>query len=338
MMKDVTLVIPGRNCANTIKQCLGSVLPLLGGPLLKEILFVDDGSTDATASIVTSYPVTVIKGEGRGPAAARNLGLEAATTDLVWFIDSDCVAAPDALKILHQHLKESDIAGVGGSYLNMNTDSTLSCLIHEEIVSRHLRMPEYVNFLASFNILFRKQVLQELGGFDEKFLKAQDAELSYRVREAGYRMKFDMGSHVGHFHATRLNSYLTTQFHQGYWRVWLYLAYPDRATGDSYSNFSDHIQPVLTGLALTTLPFALVSPQLWAIFSLLNLLALAAALPSTITLLRRMESPKYLYFLPMSLIRAYARAGGMTIGLIRSAGYLIQNKEDSSESVDARTR
>ena len=60
----------------------------------------------------------------------------------------------------------------------MNTDSPPCTDRREEIVSRHLRMPEYVNLLASFDVLFRKQVLQELGGFDEKFLKAQDAELS----------------------------------------------------------------------------------------------------------------------------------------------------------------
>ena len=99
MTDHVSLVIPGRDCARTIRQCLGSVVPLLEQPdcPLAEIIFVDDGSTDETREIVGEFPVTLLEGVGRGAGAARNLGWRAAKHALIWFIDSDCVTEPDAL-------------------------------------------------------------------------------------------------------------------------------------------------------------------------------------------------------------------------------------------------
>ena len=93
----VSLVVPGRNAAATLRPCLESVVPLQESGELREILFVDDGSTDDTAELVRRYPVRSIASPGRGPGAARNLGWRAASSPWVWFIDSDCVAEPDAL-------------------------------------------------------------------------------------------------------------------------------------------------------------------------------------------------------------------------------------------------
>ena len=70
VQKDVSLVIPGRDCEKTLAQCLESVVPLLNGPRLKEIIFVDDGSVDSSAEIASKYSVVVLKGTGSGPGAA----------------------------------------------------------------------------------------------------------------------------------------------------------------------------------------------------------------------------------------------------------------------------
>ena len=69
---NVSLVIPGRNVASMIKSCLEAVVPILGQHGLEEIIFVDDASIDDTAKIVQHYPVRLIRGEGKGPGAARN--------------------------------------------------------------------------------------------------------------------------------------------------------------------------------------------------------------------------------------------------------------------------
>jgi glycosyltransferase involved in cell wall biosynthesis len=315
MGSEVTLVIPGRNAAGTIESCLRAVVPLLQQGLLHEILFVDDGSTDDTATIVDRFPVRRLPGTGSGPGAARNIGWRAATTPLVWFIDSDCVAEPDALELLLQHMDGSELAGVGGSYGNMLPESLLACLIHEEIIERHRAMPREVNFLATFNVLYRREMLDKVGGIDERFLKAQDAELAYRIRQAEGRLGFELDSRVKHYHPHRLGPYLKTQRQQGYWRAWLYFEYPGRMGGDSYSGLADHLQPVLALLSLAFLPLVLWPPA--ALAEALSLLALCTMqLPMTARIVSRTGAPRYALFGAMSLLRSYARGLGLIFGTL----------------------
>lgn len=316
----VTLVIPGRNAGSVVRQCLDSVVPLLQRGELTEIIFVDDASTDATPQIAAEYPVTLLRGPGAGPGAARNIGWRAAATPLIWFIDADCVAEPDALQLLRGHLTTDRVAAAGGSYSNMRPDSLLANLIHEEIVERHRRMTHTVNFLATFNVLYRRSLLQDLGGFDEQFRLAQDVELAFRVLARGYQLHFDRESRVGHFHATRLGTYLRTQARQGYYRVFLYRKHPQRVGGDNYSGMVDHIQPPLAILFGICVLMVAWRPVDWTFWSALvtGMAFLSTALPMTVRLVGRTRQLRFLAFAPFCWLRAVARAAGLVAGLIRS--------------------
>jgi glycosyltransferase involved in cell wall biosynthesis len=314
--KDVTLVIPARNAASTVERCLGSVTPLLERPRLKEIILVDDGSTDETAERVRPFCVRYIRGSGAGRGAARNLGWRAADTRFIWFVDSDCVAEPDALDILLEHVEDEGVAGVGGSYGNMVPESTLASLIHEEIVERHLGMPREVDFLATFNTLYRRDYLEAVGGFSEHLSRAQDADLAFRIRRQGGRLEFDARSIVKHYHSQKLWSYLGVQKDQGFWRMWLYLEHSDKMGGDSYSGILDHLQPPLAMLSLACLPFGPL-----AAVALPASLALAMAqVPMTWRLVRRTGDPRQLWFVPMGFLRSYARGLGMSRGALSVLG------------------
>lgn len=313
----VSLVIPGRNCAHTLRHCLDAATPLLDQPdnRLAEILFVDDGSTDESPEIAREFPVRIVPGEGRGPGAARNLGWRAARSPLVWFVDADCVTEPDALARLLPHMQDPEVGGASGSYGIMNPESLLARLIHEEIVERHRHMPDEVDFLATFNVLYRRAALEAVGGFDERYLKAQDAELSFRVMRAGYRLRFEFESRVRHFHETRWTAYLRTQRRQGYWRAWLHLSYPEHNAGDSYSNLSDHAQPPLALCSIAGLTAAWL-PWGWTISAAPIVALLGLQTPLTWRLIRRLRRPEYLMFALMSFLRAYWRGVGLAHGLL----------------------
>ena len=310
-MMSVSLVIPGRNAARTIRPCLEAVIPLQGRDGLEEIIFVDDGSTDDTAEIARQFPIRYVRGTGSGPGAARNIGWRTAKSTIVWFIDSDCVAEPDALGRLLPHFDDPQVGGVSGSYGNMEEDSLLACLIHEEIVERHLAMPKRVNFLATFNVAYRRSVLEQINGFDERFLKGQDAELSWRVLEDGHQLGFEVTSRVKHYHPASWRAYLRTQLQQGYWRVWLHLAHRGHAAGDSYSSFVDHIQPPLAVLLLASLPLLLV-PRAWPVTPVLAVLLSAAQVPMTVRIVSRTKRLAHLCYAAMSFLRAFARGIGLT--------------------------
>jgi glycosyltransferase involved in cell wall biosynthesis len=344
----VSLIIPQRNAAGTIEACLDAAVALLGKDGLDEIIVVDDGSTDDTAQIVgryvERYPVTPISSGEKGPGGARNVGWRAARNPLVWFVDSDCIIEPNALELLLPAMADEKVGGVGGSYSNMRPDSLLACLIHEEIVARHLVMPEKVNCLATFNVIYRREVLEQVGGFDEGNVNApgspgaEDIELAYRVCRAGHELRFDRRSLVGHYHPTSLRRYLRSQRHHGYWRVRLYTLHPNRAGGDVYSGFLDHIQPPLAMLILVALfsslfatlmtsqwmpPRQLYSPWLiwsmvWSVPAVGSLLLLLAQVPITLRLVRRLGQWRYLAFAPMSFLRAFARGIGLTLGVLRA--------------------
>lgn len=309
--QEVTLVIPGRNCAATIGACLDAVVPLRERGELTEIIFVDDGSTDGTAGVVADYDVTCIEGTGQGAGAARNLGWRAANTPLVWFVDSDCVPRSDALSILLPHLGNDEVSAVSGSYDNLHPKSAIACLIHEEIRERHRRMPAEIDHVATFNVLYRRRLLDELGGFDERYLKAQDAELSFRALRHGAHLRFEDASRVGHFHEQHLFAYLRVQRQQGYWRVFLHLTHRGHAQRNAYSDALDHLQPPLAMLALAALPLLAVPGWSWLPFAPV-LALLTTQLPMTSRLLTRLGDPRYLGFAPFGALRAFWRGVGMT--------------------------
>jgi len=330
----VTLVIPGRNCASTLRRCLESVIPLALRGELRQIIFVDDGSTDDSRAIaerllsesLDASRFRILAGQGDGPGAARNLGWRAASdADLIWFIDSDCVAEPDALEQLLPHLDDPAVAGVGGSYGNLYPDSLLATLIHEEIVARHRRMPDEVNFLGGFNVIYRRTALALASGFDECDVNgprapgAEDCDLSFRLHQMGHSLRIENGSLVGHHHPRSLGRYLRSQRIHGHWRVRLYRRHLGQIGGDSYSGLADHLQPVSGLLAVCGLPFVPFVPVTAGIGVLACCIVnLACALAILRRLQLRSESARHLAtgFCAMSCVRSVWRGIGIISGLL----------------------
>lgn len=325
----VSLVIPSKNSAQTLPACLNAARNLLQQGLLHEIMLVDDGSTDVTTQIAASYgtDLKLIQTGGRGPAAARNAGWRAAEGDWIWFIDSDCVAQPESLHTLLQSVSQPSantserVAGVGGSYTNLNRQSLLSEWIQAEIAVRHARMPRWVEFLGSYNVLYRRKALTEIGGFDERRFpmpSAEDNDLAYRLRAHGYHLEFNASSTVGHHHPTHWGRYLRTQARHGYYRMILYSRHPTRMAGDSYSGIIDYLQPVLV-LALVPA----IGIGAWyrsAVPPILVLtLLLLCLLPMTWRVFRQRGRLVDLGFCGMSFLRAFARCGGLVTGTLELA-------------------
>ena len=198
----------------------------------------------------------------------------------------------------------------------------LACLIHQEIIERHSRMGSRVNFVATGNAIYYRKALEHVNGFDESFSRAQDAELAYRIRAAGYELGFAFDSRVRHFHDTKLFTYLRTQAKQGYWRVWLHARHASHATGDSYSCWLDNLQPPVAMLFLVSLVFTFWHVgRLWACFMLVLLLLMSS--PMALKMIRKTGRARYMLYVPMSAVRAIARGLGLSCGVI---AYVLSRK------------
>lgn len=311
----VSLVIPARNASTTLGRCLDAVRGMKGHDGPDEIIVVDDGSTDQTGEVGTMAGARVLHIRASGPAAARNCGWRAANGELVWFVDADCVPRCDALVRLRSHLSDPEIAGAGGSYENLNRDSLNAWMIQDEITVRHARMIKDPWLLGTFNVLYRRSVLAEVSGFNERLHTAEDADLSYRIREAGYRFAFDRESVVGHFHETRWPRYLRTQARHGFWRAHLYRQHAGRIAGDGYSGVLDHLQIPLAGAAFIGLALAPFSRTIAPIAGILCAGLLLMQAPMMVAILRRAARPRAALYPLWASVRALARAAGGLIGI-----------------------
>jgi len=318
MQPVVSIVIPTYNAGPALKETIEACVAQDYPDDRLEVVIVDDGSTDETASLVSGYPVTYIYQENRGPAAARNRGWRAAKGEIVCFTDSDCVPEREWVKKLVEWYTFEDVGGVGGSYGIRNPSSPLANLIHREILARHKAMPRYVSFLGSFNVSYRRRTLEEVEGFDESFRHAsgEDNDLSYKVLKAEHRLVFVRDARVAHLHTERLRKYLREQYRHGYWRVKLYMLHPDMMAGDNYSGLSDFIPPVLTPLVVL---FA-IAGAFWRPALYVSLILVFIMLSLNVRVLSSIEGDAGGLSRPFALsvifLRSFARGFGLIKGVI----------------------
>lgn len=173
----VSVVIPAYNVADHISATLDSVYAQSHRPL--EVVVVDDGSTDATASTVGTYPgVRLFRQPNAGPAAARNLGVAKASGDLVSFIDADDLWPEGRLEWQLAYLAEHpevDIVHGLVHCVSMATGQTLG--------------PGPGPCLLFGTGTFRPRAFQQVGPIDEGLRLGEDTDWFMRAREAGLDMR-----------------------------------------------------------------------------------------------------------------------------------------------------
>ncbi|MHA7835233.1 MAG: glycosyltransferase family 2 protein [Algiphilus sp.] len=180
----VAIIIPCFNSEALIDRALVSALNQPDVDL--EVVVIDDGSTDQSATRAKKHPnVRVISTPNKGAAAARNMGLKASTAPLVKFLDADDELLENTLS---NQLRESgqlrdEEIHVGNWHVL--TDS-------EEKLNQAKRLPpgKQIVCLILKNILttgplHKRRLLEQVGGFDERFRWNQEWNLHVRLAAAG---------------------------------------------------------------------------------------------------------------------------------------------------------
>ncbi len=193
-MSRVSVVIPVRNGAATIRRTIDSALAQEGEP--PEVIAVDDGSTDATARILGSYGdrIKFVRQRNRGPSAARNVGAAAASPDSEYlvFLDADDVLLPPMLRTLTAELDAAppvalafcDVVPVDdfGKELDIRfiDEHSAHAPSMEELLTR------WWPILTSAAVM-RRSAFERAGGFDESFTRPgfEDPYMWLVMREQG---------------------------------------------------------------------------------------------------------------------------------------------------------
>ncbi len=258
----VSVVVPAYNAEKTVEACLRSLLDQTVPSSDYEVLLVDDGSTDRTGALAQQFPIRYFHQENRGPAAARNLGVENARGDIILFTDSDCVAKRDWVESMTRPFENGDIGGVKGAY-RTEQKGLVARFAQVEFEERYelLNKHTYIDFVDSYSAAFRTSDFLKAGGFDTSFPRAnnEDTELSYKLARMGCRMVFVPEAIVYHRHPDSIWKYFRLKFSRGYWRMVVYRRYPEKMVKDSYTPQSLKLQILLAFLVCCSLPLALFS-------------------------------------------------------------------------------
>lgn len=174
----VSVVIPARDRATMLPDAIGSLLDQTRPP--DEIIIVDDASVDETRTVALSFGdrVMVLASDGSGPAAARNVGIAAATGEFIGFLDSDDLwprtALATQLALLDAH-PGADIAWSKGMWRLLAGGTPLGTA-GDGVVER---------MVGVNSMLFRRSALVTLRGFDATLRFGEDHDIVRRSRAAG---------------------------------------------------------------------------------------------------------------------------------------------------------
>jgi glycosyltransferase involved in cell wall biosynthesis len=176
----VSVIIPVFNGERFLREAVESVLAQKYAPL--EIIIVDDGSTDSTATVARSLPETVryLYQANKGPAAARNRGIEHAQGNLIAFADADDLWPAAKLELQLPYLiKDPAIEIVMGRIQQV----LLSRSVNGQTQAEEFAEPAFSVNLGS--AVIRKSVFERVGLFDESMRYSEDVDWFMRARENG---------------------------------------------------------------------------------------------------------------------------------------------------------
>jgi GT2 family glycosyltransferase len=225
----VSIVVCSYNGGRTLDQCLRSLLALDYPDY--EIILVDDGSTDDTRTTAARYPtVRCIHQPNYGLSAARNVGMQAATGEVIAYTDSDCFADPDWLTHLVYQLERSGAAAVGGPNLTPEDGWLAACVAASPGQPMHvLESDQVAEHIPGCNMAFRREALLAINGFDPQYRRAgDDVDVCWRLQQAGMWITFAPGAFVWHHRRQNPRAYLRQQAGYGEAEALLIFRHPDR--------------------------------------------------------------------------------------------------------------
>lgn len=209
---NVSVVVCTYNGAKTLPGCLAG-LARLRYPCA-EVIVIDDGSTDVSSEIASAYGVQVLRTPNRGLSAARNTGAEAATGEIVAYLDDDASPDPDWLCYLATTFMTTNHAGVGGPNLAPDNDTAMAtCVANAPGGPVHVLLSDTVaEHIPGCNMAYRRDSLLAVGGFDPQFRVAgDDVDVCWKLQEAGGTLGFHAGAMVWHHRRGTLRRFWSQQ-------------------------------------------------------------------------------------------------------------------------------
>jgi GT2 family glycosyltransferase len=268
-----SVIVTAYNNGDTLSPCLDTLIGQTRRP--KElIVVVDTSSRDNTQSVVGGFAATgdvkIVECSEVGRSLARNIGWRSASGDVIMFADGDDTYDPDYVEKASECLRLNPSLGgvcVGGAPLNLGDG--LLMRYYASVGETDTRMTDKEGG-PEWAFVYKKESLQEVGGFDETLSQAEDRDLCSRVKKSGYTIGYVPGVHWRHRKPATLRQFLSKRYHSGIRRV-AYVSKHKRG-----SSLTRSLIPSLSVIPLVLL--GLLSPLTLLLVILFGYLAYAVAL------------------------------------------------------------
>jgi len=184
---EISIVIPAYNEEKYIGATIESVIRY-GNGVCKEIIVVDNGSTDRTMEIAASYPnVKVVREDKKGTSLARDRGFREATGDVIGFIDADTRLRRGWTRRVARRFEDPTVACVSGPYWYYDLSTPMASFVI--FFNWYIAYPVFLfinTFVIGGNFAIRRSVLEKMNGFDTSIaFHGDDVDTGRRAAEFG---------------------------------------------------------------------------------------------------------------------------------------------------------
>jgi glycosyltransferase involved in cell wall biosynthesis len=213
----VSVVVPVRNGADTLGDCLASILACDFPEDRREVVVVDNGSIDGTGDVARRFPVRYVSESRPGPSNARNRGIEVARGDILAFTDADCTVAVNWLHDLVSAFDDPSVFAAAGEMIAFPPATPA-----ERYVAT--RKPSYMHWMLArtrpwfvfASAAVRREAFKRVGLFDPMFKGGcGDVDLVWRLHDAGLSVRPRPQAVVFHRHRTNPRRFFRQQIGAG---------------------------------------------------------------------------------------------------------------------------
>jgi len=324
-------VIPVHNGAAVLGETLAAVQRCQPAP--REVIVVDDGSTDGTAWIAAASGSRLVSLEGPvGPATARTRGAQAASAEVVVFADADVLLPADVFALLDDDFASTNAAAVQGTFSEMcpfpNYCSRYKNLYNRSVINA---LPDWIDTTFTSLTAVRRDFFFSCGGFDCNIAtpSVEDRTLGRNLVRAGGRILLDRRIEVVHKKRLTLPDLLRNQFRRSRDLAKLLLRNrgESRSTREAPPSFDRRGRfgtnapstmariPVAYLGALAFVMACLGVDVAWALGMLCAVLFLGLVFPFTWYLAKRKGWGFAVLGMPLNLLDAFVSGAGIAWGL-----------------------
>jgi glycosyltransferase involved in cell wall biosynthesis len=183
-MVPISVVIPTRNVEATIEACLTSIMTAI--PVdLRQIVVVDNGSTDRTLDIVRRFSVQLEAVSARYVSSSRNHGARLARHPLIAFVDADCTVRPGWYEAVQEALADPTVGAAGARYELRDHPSWVETAWEKAHRRPNVGERQNAFYIPAGNFATWQKIFRDVKGFDETLETGEDPDLCIRIAALG---------------------------------------------------------------------------------------------------------------------------------------------------------